>query len=219
MRVQLFGERCSGTNYIQQVIADNTDAEFASVLGWKHNFPAPTDESIDLVVVCARHPFTWAQSLYQTPWGAWDTYSGLPFDEFLRTPWRSKFDEYDVGPGSGLVGEESRDDWDRATGAPFGNPLLMRSGKYAAWLGLASRYPVYVSNLEVWQADPVAKLAELREYGLVSHSEFVPCPFYKGRDHLGHYKPRVYPRLTSEQCQWIRSQLDLSVERELVYFL
>lgn len=217
MRVQLFGERCSGTNYVQQLIADNTGAEFTTAMGFKHNFPGEPVGPVDLVIVCARHPYTWVQSLYQTPWGAWDTYCGMSMDEFLRTPWRSRYDEYDVGQGSELLGQESTADWCPETREPYPNPVRMRAGKYAAWLALSSRLPVVVAQLEPWQADPIGMLAMLGRYGLKTKELFTPCVHYKGREHCGRYAPRVFQKLTGSQVDWINSQLNSDIEEKLGY--
>ena len=34
----IFGERCSGTNYVQQLILKNFDTEITWKYGWKHFF-------------------------------------------------------------------------------------------------------------------------------------------------------------------------------------
>ncbi len=106
--VQLFGERCSGTNFLSSLINKNFDSVIQTKdFGGKHwyikdHYPRcranqSTDyqcvrslnESDDtLFVVLFRNPFDWLRSIQATPYHAWQ-HSGLDFSAFIRKPWIS----------------------------------------------------------------------------------------------------------------------------------
>ena len=65
----IFGERCSGTNYVQQLILKNFDTEITWEYGWKHFFGFNEDSlenSDDTLFICVvREPYEWLNSLYK----------------------------------------------------------------------------------------------------------------------------------------------------------
>jgi hypothetical protein len=104
--MQIFGERCSGTRYLNSLVRKNfAGVEMTSAFGGKHWFIAgheprgrpnrstdhecvrPLDDSADtLFLVIRRNPFDWLRSLHAKPYhapGHWN----LSFSEFLRKPW------------------------------------------------------------------------------------------------------------------------------------
>lgn len=106
--VQIFGERCSGTNYLASLIQKNFEGvEITKAFGGKHWFikdhlprcrpnrstdhqcKRPLSDSGDtLFVVIYRDPLDWLRSLHSKPYHA-NGHRGLEFSEFLRKRWVS----------------------------------------------------------------------------------------------------------------------------------
>jgi hypothetical protein len=66
----IYGERCSGTNFLLSAIEENFDLEFTSKYVWKHFFGhynfKNTDEENDTLFICIiRNPITWIDSFYK----------------------------------------------------------------------------------------------------------------------------------------------------------
>jgi len=68
-RFTIYGERCSGTNYLQELIELNFDVETTWDYGWKHFFGFnDVSRSDDTLFICIiRDPYTWLNSLYRIP--------------------------------------------------------------------------------------------------------------------------------------------------------
>lgn len=68
-RFTIYGERCSGTNYLQELIEMNFDVETTWDYGWKHFFGFnDVSNSDDTLFICIiRDPYTWLNSLYRIP--------------------------------------------------------------------------------------------------------------------------------------------------------
>jgi hypothetical protein len=65
----IYGERCSGTNYVEQLILSNFDVKVTWRHGWKHFFGFHNLGNADntLFVCVVRDPIKWINSLYRTP--------------------------------------------------------------------------------------------------------------------------------------------------------
>lgn len=65
----IYGERCSGTNYLQNLIDLNFNVELTWKYGWKHFFGFDEDkykDSDDTLFICiVRNPVDWINSLYR----------------------------------------------------------------------------------------------------------------------------------------------------------
>lgn len=71
MKIQLFGERVSGTKWFIQLLFRNFDVQFTERYGYKHfplmhARPEPCDGIRFIVLV--RHPVDWANALYRKPY-------------------------------------------------------------------------------------------------------------------------------------------------------
>ena len=69
-KVTIYGERCSGTNYLEDLIKLNFDCEITWKYGWKHFFGfSDLSNSDDTLFICiSREPYLWFNSLYRTPY-------------------------------------------------------------------------------------------------------------------------------------------------------
>ena len=68
----IYGERCSGTNYLGTIININFNTSLTWDYGWKHFFGFCDDalkNSDDTLFICiVRNPVDWVNSLYRIPW-------------------------------------------------------------------------------------------------------------------------------------------------------
>ena len=68
----VFGERCSGTNFLEQAILQNFDLEITWDYGWKHwighhKFQNTEYEDETLFIGIIREPLGWIDSFFKTP--------------------------------------------------------------------------------------------------------------------------------------------------------
>jgi hypothetical protein len=68
--VTIYGERCSGTNYLEELIKENFDVTIKWDYGWKHffGFNDLTNSTDTLFIGIIRNPYTWINSFYRTPY-------------------------------------------------------------------------------------------------------------------------------------------------------
>lgn len=66
----IYGERCSGTNYLEDLMTKNFDIELTWSYGWKHFFGfADLSNSQDTLFICiVRDIHTWLNSFYEIPY-------------------------------------------------------------------------------------------------------------------------------------------------------
>lgn len=69
--VTIYGERCSGTNYLENLLNINFDIDITWNYGWKHFFgfqDKSLKNSDDTLFICiVRNPVDWVNSLYRKP--------------------------------------------------------------------------------------------------------------------------------------------------------
>ncbi|AYV85711.1 MAG: hypothetical protein Satyrvirus33_1, partial [Satyrvirus sp.] len=65
----IFGERCSGTNFLEKAILTNFDIDITWEYGLKHFFGFNDYKNSDdvLFIGIVRDPYKWINSLYKTP--------------------------------------------------------------------------------------------------------------------------------------------------------
>lgn len=67
----IYGERCSGTNYLQNLVNDNFEIQLTWEYGWKHFFGFQDDmlkNSDDTLFLCiVRNPVDWINSFFRNP--------------------------------------------------------------------------------------------------------------------------------------------------------
>lgn len=139
-KLQIFGQRCSGTNYLESLIVENIeDVKIVTDFGYKHFFPqVQSSNSNDcLFVVLYRHPIDWITSFYRTPWHAPLALKKLNFSDFIRQEWFSVWDKHAGVTRSDLRwGREMMFDRDPVTGRRFANIIEMRAAKIRFWEAL-----------------------------------------------------------------------------------
>jgi len=155
----VLGERNSGTNYVDALLAANLPAGIpaSDVYCWKHGF---IDRRVAatgglLTVVVYRHPVRWLQSLHNKPMELSARMQGLSFGDFIRHEWQGAFARPD--------GEEpSTADMDPKARTNYPNALRLRAAKIA-YLEEMAEMPGRVAFLRFEDAnrDPRATLDAL----------------------------------------------------------
>lgn len=67
MKVTIYGERCSGTNYLEELLLNNFDIELTWDYGWKHFFGFENLSNTDdvLFIGIVRNLYDWINSFYR----------------------------------------------------------------------------------------------------------------------------------------------------------
>ena len=65
-KITIYGERCSGTNYLEHLIINNFEQQITWDYGWKHFFGFSNLENSNdtLFIGLIRNPYDWINSLY-----------------------------------------------------------------------------------------------------------------------------------------------------------
>lgn len=220
----MLGERSSGTNFAQRLLARNTVLTPAQDLGWKHGFPSTLAIAADLAVICVvRNAASWALSMHAKPWHAAAGVQALPFSEFIRARWHSTIDRARYFPGAeALVGAPLQQDRDPVTGAPFSSLFALRRAKLAGLLSYLGRdCTCVVLRMERLQADPEATIdAIISELGLPPRG----VRFRSVGKRLGaRFKPVIPTRpptpdsLSTQDLRFLKQNCDPSQEIALGY--
>jgi hypothetical protein len=66
-QVAIYGERCSGTNYLEELLLLNFDVEITKICGWKHFFGFNDLSNTDdiLIIGIVRNLYDWLNSFYR----------------------------------------------------------------------------------------------------------------------------------------------------------
>jgi len=221
--IQIYGERCSGTNYLEHLLRENLRfIKFTWPYGWKHGFPSldVEDATNCLLVVIHRHPYDWIRSLHNNPWHSAPELRKLGFSEFIRREWWCIWDQHAfIKPGDTAYGTEMMEERSPDTGERFTNILKVRSAKISRWEALKQRVPhSYHMRYEDLKRDPVSVIEQIsRDYCLNRRRLFRKIEGDKGGSRP--FREKAYAPLSSEDMEFILSQLDLDLEKSIGYDL
>ncbi len=217
-RVQIYGQRCSGTNLVTRAIEANMPGvEITEAFGFKHWFVPPQTLFVKdtLVLVVARDAYDWARSLHRQPWHAHPELKTKPFDAFIRSDWHSYWDDHfgHIEPGHPMHGDEMLHERDPETGERFANCIAKRTAKLRHWSSLTNRaHNVALLGYDAFARDPAAFVSALAAAaGLAHHPQFVPITSYKGQGYAP-YVPTAYPDLAAADAAHIAAWLDPEIE-------
>lgn len=230
----LFGERCSGTNYVVTLFSKNLQLGYDQKFARRH-FPPwfelpieyytgkPQSYTFDntdeyLFVIVFRNAYDWVRSLHDLPHFASGKFFNMPFSEFIRTPW-------ELNPSNTLV-KEVRSfhplmDLSPIDGKPFENVLKLRTKKIENMLMVQNRAKnVYYIRYEIARDHPQEVIREIGEcFGIRPNAKFSPVSNYLGWKHKGKYDQVPYPPISLEDLDYINSQLSEEVENQIGYSL
>ena len=133
----IFGERCSGTNYLEQAIRKNFNLPITWKYGWKHWFGNHVDYSDSdntLFIAIYRNPFDWMNSLYHDQHHLEEKMKNK--DNFIKDPFFTFH--------NGELEMKNSINW--KTNKPFQNVFELRSAKL---LYLLEVLPQKAKNVEI----------------------------------------------------------------------
>lgn len=220
-KIQLFGQRCSGTNYLEALLRENIHPDILTWdFGWKHWFC--TDDRVGqpdhLFVVLYRHPVHWLQSLHRRPWHAGPELRDISFSEFIRHEWYSVFDEdSSVTPDDPRWYTDIPGDLDPKTGRRFRHVIAMRNAKVQHFESFRDRFDnTCYLRYEDLRSDPEVTLRILAaQFSLPLKPEFQPVSAYKGSG--DSYSPQHYDEIERRDRLFILSRLKLLQEQAIGY--
>jgi len=167
-QMQVWGERCSGTNYVNVLTRKNTKCAMTRSMGWKHGFVQRNAIPANTLLICSmRNSTSWIKSLFHKPWHATQEVQGASFSEFIRMPFDTRVDQVKYFPNS-QVGDVIQQDRHPITGDAFETPFAMRAAKHEALLGLRARgCNVVLVHFERVLANPQGFINDIhRDFGI-----------------------------------------------------
>lgn len=230
-QIKVFGERNSGTNYLVSLLRKNLLDDSCAVLekeyGWKHRFVnaqelAEQDTTGTLFINLTKDPYAWIVSMHGKPHHAPQLY-GLPFDEFVRSPWSSWHGEgnYKRDLDKSPLLPEQEMVHDRST-----NVVDLRNRKNRAALQLPEGCENYCfMRYEQLLDDAEAAMQQLgAAFGLPLAAELVRSDGYHGKNQNvtftrnEHYAERRYlDNYSPALLGFVNEHLDHDVEAQLGY--
>lgn len=162
-QMQVLGERCSGTNYVNVLTRKNVKCATSDLMGWKHGFMQRNAIPSNTLLICSmRNSTSWIKSLFQKPWHATQDVQDASFSDFIRMPFETRVDKVKYFPDS-QVGDVVQQDRHPITGEAFETPFAMRAAKHEALLGLRARgCNVVLVHFERVLSNPQSFLEDLR---------------------------------------------------------
>lgn len=141
---QVYGERCSGTNYIIRLLERNLkSAKFTEIFGFKHWF---VDDSLTLPdtvlgVVVSRNSYDSLRSLHEKQWHTHPKLRGLSLGDFLQTEWHCIWDDefWGVDESDPRWETEMAHERNPETGERFSDVRAMLRAKFENWRRLMQR--------------------------------------------------------------------------------
>lgn len=226
--IRIFGERCSGTNYLESLITKNVPfcsdrkALKGGGYGYKHWFYEkwdllPEAENV-LFLVIFRNPVKWLTSLNKNPFHCSPQLKNLPFSEFIRTEWSCVWDEVaKVEPGNPKFGKEMIHERNPETGERFDNVLELRKGKLKNWLRMAdyTKNIAFISYEELVKS-PEVYLGELFEKFGLPVKNVSNIQSYRGFGRKA-YVPKPDPVISPKDAQFICDSLEWDLESMFGY--
>lgn len=230
--VQIFGERCSGTNYLARLVEKNFGAvEITTSFGGKHWFIrdhqprgrpnrstdlecvrqlADGDDTLFLVIF--RDPIDWLRSLHARPYHA-PGHGGLPFADFIRKPWLC----WEPGRANPLWPERGPYFIEEAE-----NVVRLRTEKLQHLTNLAGTVAnVAFVNYEALLDDLGALAAVAERFGIpLRHRPLLDETFSFGSGEGRAFEGRrAYPPVSGRDLRFILRHLDRDLEASIGYDL
>lgn len=221
-RIQIKGERCSGTSFLEALIRSNiAEVRLSSDFGWKHFFIRNEIVNVDdcLFIVIYRDPFDWLRSIHRTPFHTAPSLRNISFSEFIRKEWHCVWNEdAKIAPDDPRYGQEMMFERDLNTGNRFKNVLKLRTAKLLDFEAIRDKAPhAYYIRYEDLAAAPEKFVQELSDnHELKRAPDFHPVMSYRGQG-TETYKPKRYRKISNADQAFIRSNLLLDLERRIGY--
>lgn len=222
MKIQIYGERASGTNYLTALITRNIpELELKWEYGWKHFFPdGDLSNSQDTIFfVIHRNIFDYLRSFYNRQWHVAYHLRALPFLEWMQAEWECVYDKhtYNMKNFDKLKETEMMFERDPDTGERFKNVFQMRRKKILVWDDLKTQVDhVFYLNYENLVSSAQFFIDSLAGwYGFKKKERFDPITGDKGG--MNTYNPKKYKMFTDQQLSVIRTETDWDAEKTAGY--
>lgn len=221
-KIQLFGERCSGTNYAAQLFNANfPEIELTNKYGFKHRFHEQLDSEIDscLFVVVYRDVFDWLRSFHLKPYHAAPELRNIPFSDFIRKEWRAVYTKSSGRtPDDPLWGTEMMFERCPETGKRFSNVLALREARTRNWECLSEKVPYFFHvRYEDLRQSPQTVIEDISsKFGIRKETPYQPVLTYKGKGKKA-YKKKTYKAICKEDIEHIVQHADLTLEQAIGY--
>lgn len=220
------GERCSGTNYLEKLIATNLNLTLYETPEWKHGYfsLSVTDsfgKSIDyLTLVIFRDVFDWLRSFYSTP----HHLEGVEAASWMNKPTFSEFIRREVK----MIDDQSN--YKNMDRHPFSldnpkNLLELRKWKTENWLNYKKlEKPVYYLKYEDLVKNPEKIIREINNQyfniDFVFKNWELPAR-WSGADHKKDtnlpYQIKKYFDISEEDMDYLIQNIDWDLEKKIGY--
>lgn len=189
MKLQLFSERCSGSNFVESVLKTNIPSLIITrEYGFKHwltekflseeTFP---DDFFFITII--RSPFDWLRSIYQKPWHCSPHLKKLSFSDFIRAEWYCVQDNPSISKDDPRWMSEMMFERNPLnSGKRFKNIIEARTVKYKLWGDRLGSHPKSIKlNYDTFNKSPDQFLYSLRDKFDITLREPLLIPkAYKG---------------------------------------
>ncbi|NGX39612.1 MAG: hypothetical protein KR126chlam1_00945 [Chlamydiae bacterium] len=234
-KIQICGERCSGTNFIEYLLLKNIHNISSTMeFGQKHFlwwYGAPIDQkrlenfvyssyvsdpynltnSEDcLFVVVIRDPYDWLRSFFAQPWHVHRSLLNKGFFHFIRKTWKPA-DDISITQFKHIdVVIDGVNPW---SGLLFSNVLELRRWKNLNYLKLGTLVDNYViAKYEDIKNDPEGFVDFVAaNYNIEKPDTFFPIKKFKGSA-WKKYKEKQYPQISKTDIEFINANIDWDIE-------
>ena len=219
-RVQVYGQRCSGTNALIKLIEANfPELAFTEEYGFKH-WLVPEWVSLPsdvLALVIVRRPNQWLRSLHRNPWHADCDLKKLHFSNFIRAPWERVWNDdfWGVSPNRDFYHTPIIEERCPSTGRPFANAIAKRTAKLKNWIAVAQQAGAhaFVSH-ETLVSNPRSILDKIANAaGVARRDNWTYLTSYKGAGETP-FVLTMYESLSRADREHVAQYLDETVERQ-----
>jgi len=223
MEYTIFAERCSGTNYFDNLIDYHFNLKKTNKFGWKHGIPGSDNDPLAIsnlkdtqnviFFVVVRNPYDWIRSFYINPWHASiDILNILNFSDFIRHPWMSNwFPDSHNDPLSYMsLDQDENNNF-------FKTPLHLRTSKLKTHLNLKNIVPnFFLVNYDFLIYKPYDVLLSISNtFNLSFKNSFKDITNYKKENFK--YKPFKYFSLNIDDINFINDSLNWDIEISIGY--
>ena len=213
-KIKIFGERNSGTNYIEKLLTKNIKSQvyiesgdYKSKLGWKHGLPnqQKIDVNNTLVVCIIRDLDTWMNSMYYSPY---HLIKKKNFSDFI-TQENFSSDNRSDHPVN-IYNFERK------------NLFHIRYKKFQRYLTFLKTHQIILVHLRFAQQQPEKLLSLLNHFNIKIHKTFTPilkhtktCEFEQNNEHRQKYKitSNIYNKYANHKLETYINNLSYKINK------
>jgi len=235
--IQIYGERNSGTNYLDKLLQKNiSEVEIGYKYGWKHGYTnlkkiLKTDNKNTLFIHITKDPYAWLSSMHEKPHHAPQLYF-KSFEEFIRSEWACyKGKQYQIRAKNLdkeplLPEDEMMRERNPVTGQRYENVCELRNAKMHRYIRLEK----FVENYKHIQYENLLRSREMvfqqlaEEYSLKVNDTILNDSGYHGKNptqnfsKLEFYNNKEYlKKYSKEDIKYVNTIINFKNENILGY--